>query len=78
MLEFHAVLLHALLIMDFAFCGPSFVLYEAPKYLPVGTFASLNSTSATIMTATVSAVLPRQGQLHTTVAIVLCVAGYVL
>ena len=67
-----------LLIVGFAYCGGSFLFYEAPKYLAVGVFACLNPTASTVMTAAVSAVLTKQCQLHTMVAIVLCVAGSVL
>ena len=67
-----------LLIVSFAFCGASFLLYEAPKYLSVGTYACLNPTAKIIITAAASVALKRQCPLHTMLAIVLCVAGSVL
>ena len=67
-----------LLIVGLAYCGAAFSYYEAPKYLPVGIFACLNPTGTIIMTATASAVLTRKCQLHTILAIALCVAGSVL
>ena len=67
-----------LLIVGVGYCAASFLLYEAPKYLPVAIFACLNPTATIIMTGTVSAVLTKQCHLHTMVAIVLCVAGSVL